>query len=199
MRTTSAASPASPASSEPAVKPAVQLVDQILDLTSARPASLGRGRLICIDGPAGSGKTTLAAALAARTGAPVVHLDDLYPGWDGLDAVVPEVLALLEPLAHDRAGSFRRYDWAVGSYAERVPVEPAAVVVLEGVNAGNRAWADRCTTLLWVETDAATRLRRGLARDGEAVRPEWEKWMRDESVVFAREGTRERADLEVRT
>ncbi len=29
----------------------------------ARPPTLGVGRLVCVDGPAGSGKTTLAAAL----------------------------------------------------------------------------------------------------------------------------------------
>src|SRR4051812_4977918 len=43
----------------------------------------GAVRLVCVDGPAGSGKTTLAAGIEAElslTGAActVVHLDDLY-------------------------------------------------------------------------------------------------------------------------
>ena len=43
----------------------------------ARPPTLGRGRLLCVDGPAGSGKTTLADEVRAITGAPVVHMDNL--------------------------------------------------------------------------------------------------------------------------
>ena len=39
----------------------------------SRPATLGAGRLVCVDGPAGSGKTTLGAALAERTGAQLIH------------------------------------------------------------------------------------------------------------------------------
>ncbi len=50
----------------------------------SRPPTLGAGRLVCVDGPAGSGKTSLADAVARRTAAQVVHMDDLYGGWDGL-------------------------------------------------------------------------------------------------------------------
>jgi uridine kinase len=45
---------------------------------------LGRTRLIGLDGRSGSGKTWLADRLARPLDAPVIHLDDLYPGWDGL-------------------------------------------------------------------------------------------------------------------
>ncbi|MBJ7451459.1 MAG: uridine kinase, partial [Blastococcus sp.] len=44
---------------------------------------LGGTRLVCVDGPAGSGKTTFAGRLAAALGddAELVHMDDLYAGW----------------------------------------------------------------------------------------------------------------------
>lgn len=179
--------------------PSEELVDRVVALATTEPATLGSGRLVCIDGPAGSGKTTLAAALAQRLGAPVVHMDDLFPGWKGMDRAGPQVRSLLEPLSRDESGSYRRFDWYAGEYAERVSVPPVPVLVLEGVNAGNRAWAGLATVLVWVETDAETRLRRGLARDGEDVRTRWEIWMADEVELFARERTRERADLVVRT
>ena len=42
--------------------------------------------LIAIDGPAGAGKTTLAAKFFAEFSVDksvlVIHLDDLYDGWD---------------------------------------------------------------------------------------------------------------------
>ena len=62
-------------------------------LAAARPATLGTGRLVCVDGPAGSGKTTLGAELAERTGAQLVHGDDLMEGWRGLDAVGRQLAA----------------------------------------------------------------------------------------------------------
>jgi uridine kinase len=161
----------------------------------AHPARLGAGRLVCIDGPAGSGKTTLARQVAEACGAPAVRMDDLYPGWEGLFGVEPEVQRLLEPLSAGRAGSYRRYDWRAGEYAETHVVEPAPLLVLEGVGAGNRAWRHLVTTLVWVEADDPVRLARGLARDGEAQRAHWVTWMRDEAVLFAREGTRPAADL----
>jgi hypothetical protein len=38
-------------------------------------------------------------------------------------------------------------------------------------------------------------MRRGIARDGDAFAPHWEQWAEDENGLFAREQTRERADL----
>jgi hypothetical protein len=73
--------------------PSPALVEQVLALVAAGPARLSGGRLLCVDGPAGSGKTTLGAAVQDTTGATVVHLDELLDGWTGglpkvVDAVV---------------------------------------------------------------------------------------------------------------
>lgn len=171
------------------------VADEALALAAERPATLGTGRLICVDGPAGSGKTTLAALLAARTGARVVHMDDLYDGWSGLPRVGDQLAGLLRPLAEGRPGRYRRYDWVAGAFAETVTVDPAPLLVLEGVGSGGRAHADLQTVLVWVSAPAEERLRRGLARDGAAAEPHWRRWMRDEAEHFEREGTRSRADL----
>jgi uridine kinase len=160
-------------------------------LASAAPPTLGQGRLVCIDGPAGSGKTTLAATL----GGLVVHMDDLYPGWDGLPLVDAQLGTLLGPLAEGRPGSYRRYDWLRGEFAETVVLEPVPLLVLEGVGSGARAYAEHCTLLVWVEAPHDLRMARGVARDGEAFAAQWEQWARDEALVFERERTRERADV----
>ncbi len=170
-------------------------LEQILALTASRPATLGSGRLICLDGPAGSGKTSL----AGRLGAPVVHMDDLYPGWDGLAAVEPHVLALLEPLSRNEPGRYRRYDWLAGEYAEEHVVTPAPLLVLEGVGSGGRAWSPWITTLVWADAPYELRRQRGLDRDGEAFAPHWERWAAQERELFARGRTRERADVVVQT
>ena len=169
--------------------------DRILGLARSRPPTLGPGRLICVDGPAGSGKTTLAAGLAARASAPVVHMDDLYPGWDGLPLVDAQLESLLRPLAEGEPGSYRRYDWHLAEFAETVTVPPADLLVVEGVGSGSSKVADVVTVLVWVEAPHDLRMRRGIDRDGEAFAPYWEAWARAEDEVFARERTRDRADL----
>ena len=172
------------------------LPQRLADGAARRPATLGAGRLVCVDGPAGSGKTTLAAVLArVLGGAPVVHMDDLYPGWEGLTDVAPHVLGLLRPLAQGRPGCYRRYDWEAGAYAEEHVLAPGPWLVLEGVGSGQAAWAGLTTLLVWVEVPADLRLERGIARDGEAQRGHWLQWRDDEQAHFARDGTRERADV----
>ncbi|HET8603566.1 MAG TPA: 4-amino-4-deoxy-L-arabinose transferase [Marmoricola sp.] len=172
------------------------LPERLATAAARRPATLGRGRLVCVDGPAGSGKTTLATALATILGgAPVVHMDDLYPGWDGLPEVGREVLGLLGPLADGRPGCYRRYDWYAGRFAEQHCVAPGPWLVLEGVGSGQSAWAGLTTLLVWVEVPDDLRLQRGIARDGEAERGHWVRWMADERAHFVRDGTRERADV----
>lgn len=168
----------------------------LLELTRGHPPTLGDARLVVIDGPAGSGKTTLAAALAAlEPAASLVHMDDLYDGWHGLARVIDQLDSLVLPLAAGKAGSYRRYDWDEGRFAETVTVEPSSLLILEGVGSGSRAHAAYVTTLAWVWAPAELRLDRGIARDGSELQAQWRGWMRDEDELYAREGTAARADI----
>jgi len=168
----------------------------VLRLALEREPTLGAGRLICIDGPAGSGKTTLAAGVAAIAddGVLVVHMDDLYPGWSGLPQVDAQLAGLLLPLARGTAGSYQRYDWVAGRVAETVTVDPTPLLVIEGVGSGAARFSDLVTGLVWVEAPHDLRIRRGLERDGDVFAPHWEQWAQDETALFAREQTRQRAD-----
>jgi len=170
---------------------------RVAELALGRPPTLGTGRLVCVDGPAGAGKTTLALALARLTGARVVHMDDLYDGWSGLPRVADQLDGLLRPLTEGRPGHYRRYDWHTGAFAETVEVQPANLLVLEGVGSGSRAHADLVTALVWVEAPHDLRMRRGIERDGEAFAPHWERWAAAEAEHFAHEDTRARADVVV--
>ncbi|MGH3425037.1 MAG: uridine kinase, partial [Nocardioidaceae bacterium] len=68
-------------------------------------------------------------------------------------------------------------------------------LVVEGVGCGALGCAPYLSLLLWVEAPTEVRMRRGLERDGEAYRPHWERWARQEQQMFAAERTRERADV----
>jgi uridine kinase len=171
---------------------------RVLDLVRARPATLGKGRLVSIDGPAGAGKTTLAEAVAALAPeARVIHMDDLYEGWDGLADVSRQMAGLLRPLAERLPGSYRRYDWDAAAFAETVTVDPVDLLVLEGVGAGCRMHDDLIGLLVWVDAPYELRMRRGIERDGEAFASRWRAWAEAEQRVFAHHRTRQRADLVV--
>jgi hypothetical protein len=167
----------------------------VLGLASSRPATCGSIRVICVDGPAGSGKTTLATALAARTGAQVVHMDDLMEGWSGVAGTGPQLTSILEPLAGGRPGSYRHFSWHLDRFDREVPVPVASWLVLEGVGSGNPVVGEMVTALVWVEADEDLRLSRGVARDGVAMEPQWRQFMLDEAEVFRGHRTRERADV----
>jgi hypothetical protein len=173
----------------------VSNAEQVLGLAMAREPTLGRGRLICVDGPAGSGKTTLADELAELAGAAVLHMDDMFEGWDGLPGITGQLKSLLRPLAAGRAGSYRRWDWPGNAWAETILVPPAPLLVLEGVGSGAHDQADLITVLAWVEVPYDLRMARGLERGGVGVAENWRQWAIAEQELFARERTRERADL----
>jgi hypothetical protein len=173
----------------------VSNAESVLSLARSREPTLGSGRLICIDGPAGSGKTTLAAELATMTGAPVVHMDDLLEGWGGLSHVTDQLDSVLGPLAEGRPGSYRRWDWPGHGWAETVLVPPVPVLVLEGVGSGSLPHAHLITVLAWVEVPYELRMARGLERGGVGVTENWREWAAGEQAHFALEHTLERADV----
>jgi uridine kinase len=173
-----------------------QVAEQVL----AAPPTLGEGRLVCIDGPAGSGKTTLSEGLAAvAPGSVVVHCDELLQGWHGLPGLASTVEELVVPLGTGRSGRWRRWDWHADDWAETHEVAPGGLLVLDGVGSWSPAIADVVGVLVWVEVASEVRLRRGIARDGEGMRAHWEQWRREEDALFARIGTRAHADVVVDT
>ncbi len=195
MATSSGEGPDDPAQVVPR-----DLVTALLD----GPPRCGATRLLAIDGPAGSGKTTFAAHVGATladrgVSTVVVHMDDLYDGWTGLDEMLaPRVeQQVLAPVAAGRPARWQRYDWAAGRFGSWESFEPPQVVVLEGCGAGDLPLAAYTTLLVWLEAAPDERIRRGLARDGEQVLPHWLAWTDLEAAHFAAHDTRARADIRV--
>lgn len=172
------------------------VVTRLAAAIEAAPAGLAAMRLVCVDGPAGSGKTTLAAALAPHLGAQVLHMDDLYEGWTGLEQG-PERLRewVLEPLVQGTPGRYRRYDWGLSRYVERHTVPLGDFLVVEGVGSASLLAEPFAPFVVWVEAPDDVRLARGISRDGEAMAEQWRRWMVVEAEHHRVNRTRERADV----
>ena len=177
--------------------------EPVLRLALSRPPTLRGTRLVCVDGPAGSGKTTFAAAVArdARSAGltvEVVHMDDVFEGWEGLaDAGRRVRTQIVEPLAAGGRAAYSRWDWHEDRFAEQVEVPVVDLLVLEGVGSGDPGYAEQIGVLVWIWAPDELRLRRGLERDGAALADRWRQWMREERQLHARDRTPERADVRV--
>ncbi len=174
-------------------------VAAIVAAVDARRPRCGSTHLVAIDGPSGSGKTTLAAELAGALAAPTVHMDDLYPGWDGLRSATHRVLDwVVEPLRAGRPARYQRWDWAAGAYAEWVQLPPTDVIVLEGCGSGAHPAADWISALVWVEAQESVRYARGIARD-PGYAEHWDQWAAQERRLYSADLTWQRADVFIDT
>jgi uridine kinase len=184
----------SQSATQPANEPVVEGARRVM----AAAPRLGDVRLVVVNGPAGSGKTTYAAALSsALGGAPVVHMDDLYAGWTGLEPGVWRRLEaqVLAPLRAGRAARYQVYDWHAGQFAEWVDVAPHVALVVEGVGSAALPVDPYAVLRVWVEVPYELRIERGLIRGGQAMHDNWVRFAEVEQTHFRSDGTRGRADL----
>lgn len=172
----------------------------LLLMSRARPRC-GTTKVVAIDGPSGAGKTDFAAALVRRLpGAELLHMDDLYAGWDGLAQAVTDLHdRVLGPLARSEQATYRPWNWEHNRYAEPHRLPSAELLLVEGVGSGARPGWQFLSALIWLEADRDERFRRGIERDGETYLPHWLRWAEQEDALFATDGTRDRADLIIDT
>ena len=175
------------------------LAVDLSDPAGPRPLPGRRCRVVGIDGLSGSGKSSFARRLAVELDAPVLSVDDLVPGWDGL-AQAPGLLAdgVLRPLAAGLAGRYRRYDWPAGRLAEWVELPPGDLLIVEGCCAGVAPAGGLLSCLIWMDAPAGERRRRlELRPDWPAYAPFTQRWARQETALQAAAGTAGRACLVV--
>jgi uridine kinase len=174
----------------------MQLIAALLDLCSEKERPI-----IAIDGPAGAGKTTLAheiyLALSLKMSVNVIHMDDLYDGWD--NALGADLSAILKYLVnqHQKGSSaqIKRYNWSTSSFGESENIEPADLLILEGVGSGDKSLQDDLAALIWIDIDPEIGVMRVIDRDGYQVEDEMKKWLGTQQEYFSQHSTREKADF----
>lgn len=156
--------------------------------------------LVLIDGRSGAGKTEYATELARTMGATLISLDDVYPGWDGLDAGSWHIWqSLIIPISKGQPGTYRRWDWLRSEPGEWVTPHPGVELVIEGCGTLRSDLAEVVAQKIWIDAPTEIRRERAMARDGVGYGPHWEAWARQEERFIALHGGSESADVVVET
>ena len=168
-------------------------------------ALCGETKIVTIDGPAGSGKTTLAHELSislsdANGPMSVVHLDELYEGWD--DALGQKLFDRIEawvltPIKNGLSPKHLTYDWHQSKYASWSELPLTPIVIIEGVGAAQQIVRETGATTYWLDIEPEIGLRRVLDRDGAHIEVQMRQWQVDQDKHFARDETRENCEVKL--
>ncbi len=158
-------------------------------------------QIILIDGPAGSGKTTLALKLQSDLNCQVIHLDSLYNGWDDAltETLTKKLKGLLEAFLAKRPFELPIFNWEAKKFDSSRTIAPDSALIIEGVGAAQSAIRPFATTIYWVEAEDDIGLERVLKRDGIDILEQMKIWKVREAQHFATERTRDFADFIIST
>lgn len=161
-----------------------------VDLMHQLDSPKRRPHLIGIDGRSGAGKTSLAAQLSAVLSVTrdvvTFHLEDVYPGWDGLaEGMETYNESILNVLRDQHDAYWTAWDWLAQTTGGPRLTRCAEIVILEGVGACNRAAREILDVSVWVELPDAQRRARALTRDGKNYERFWDRWAGQEAQYLA--------------
>ena len=159
--------------------------------------------LLAIDGPAGAGKTTLAAQLEAEYSAHstvrTIHMDDLYDGWDEAlgQSLTDTLQAITAAYLSGNHCTIKFFDWHLMKFDREEVIAPTDYLILEGVGAAQKVVREAGAITYWLDIDDETGLQRVLARDGAHIEMQMLQWQIQQSVHFAKDQTRENCEFKL--
>lgn len=167
----------------------------------------GRPFLIAIDGPCGSGKTTLADFLQKQLSCSLFHMDDFFlkphqrteerlsePGGNvDYERFKKEVL---DHITEEAGITYQPFCCHEQKLMDAVTVPYNDIILVEGSYSHHPYFKDVYDIKIFLEISPEEQKRRIISRDGEAVWPMFEnKWIPMENRYFETFGIKEKADL----
>ena len=153
-------------------------------------------QLLLVDGRSGAGKTLWARQKQEESGFFLLSLDDIYPGWDGLDAGHRHAFHHgILPWFRGEVARLRRWDWESMSPAGAIEIDPGLSLIIEGCGALSSLTSPFATTRYWVEADSDVRRDRALGRDGDMFAVHWVRWALQEDRFYALHQSQDLADV----
>ena len=176
---------------------------QILEKINGSDRHFDQVQIIAIDGPAGSGKTTLASRITSEletSTVQTIHMDDLYEGWElALSERLTRTIinSIVTPVSQGKTFSYRKYDWLAKSFGPSLEFQPPKLLILEGVGSGQKEVRKFLDQLIWIDIDEEIGLQRVLRRDGDYLETEMRIWQLREREHFIRDNTRDCATIRI--
>jgi len=162
--------------------------------------------LITIDGPAGSGKTSLASLIESSltsAGEKVftIHMDDLYDGWENSlgNSLRDRILAIINEADESSQITVPQYNWGRAAFGEPRSIPTPETLILEGVGSGQSTVREFANISLWLDCPTDIALERAIARDGVELAELLVKWQVQETTHFLLEKTESAADYRVKS
>ena len=177
----------------------VSNLSELVDKVNESSKKCGQTKIIVVDGPAGSGKTTLAKSLSGLLeNCPIIHMDEIYDGWE--NALSPKtsqdlVEWIINPLLESRSIEFVKYDWYLEKRIEKVVINLPKVLIIEGVGSSSFEISKHASLKLWIEVNKETGINRVLTRDGQQIQEQMKKWQSQESKFFIENNSKENSDI----
>lgn len=185
-----------------------KLTKEITDLLDRKPTPI-----ILIDGRSCSGKSTFAAELSENLFAAIealprlVHMDDLYPGWEGLRAGSNYLSQQITgPLGAGKAAVWQVWDWAQNTRGRAG--EPGngwrefsggVPLIVEGCGSISRTSFAIADLTVWLEANQAVRRARWHDRDQGQFEDKFALWQAQEDEFYELEKSEILAKLKLRT
>ena len=174
-----------------------QQFQKLKELLPELTAKCGESIVITIDGPAGSGKTTLAKELSlVLNSCYTIHMDDLYEGWNS--TLTPELTkklqAILKSVMSENRIRFVPFDWLQDNFSPELELTAPKYLIIEGVGSGQSAIRDYISLSLWIEVLPDIGLERVIKRDGPAVAQFMPAFIVAQDIHFEKEATKKSAD-----
>ena len=157
--------------------------------------------IIAIDGPAGAGKTTLAStlslALAKDFTLTVIHMDDLYAGWDGaLGEKLTESLTWITSSHKVKKDLiYSPFNWSQNDFDPPRHCASTSLLILEGVGSSQVAVEEFLSTSIWIDLDPIVGFQRVIERDGDQISESMQGWLDQQGQHFASDRTKERSEF----
>ena len=177
----------------------VSNLSELVDKVNESSKKCGQTKIVVIDGPAGSGKTTLAKSLSGLLeNCPIIHMDEIYDGWE--NALSPKtsqdlVEWVINPLLESKSIEFVKYDWYLEKRIEKVVINLPKVLIIEGVGSSSFEISKHASLKLWIEVNKETGINRVLTRDGQQIQEQMKKWQSQESKFFIENNSKENSDI----
>ena len=174
----------------------MQLIDALAEIAHSVDQPI-----IAIDGPAGAGKTTLAStiflALSPQISTTVIHMDELYPGWQS--ALSEELTKTLTWLTSCHKAKkpllYSSFNWATNEFHEPQSRPSTHLLILEGVASAQLPIEESLATSIWLDLDPLVGYQRVIDRDGANISREMTQWLVMQEQHFAADRTKERCEF----